>query len=187
MIPICQVTVLVDTRENYPLPFPDSVAVGSGPHRTRVFLRTKPAKLDAGDYCLEASPSTCIVERKASRNELATNLFDPKDQPRALRAFKRLAEATTAPILMLEVSPHELAIPAPTKSSRGAHFPLPNVTGAELLSRICTLVAHHNLHLMWFARATHRVRIGEAVAQMMISYALHKDAKFLQKCLTSSP
>ena len=96
------ITVLVDTREQKPLPLPKTIRwsqVGGDPRLIEV--RSEPLALYAGDYILKEAPKLCIIERKGNINELHDNL-QGRDQPRALRAFRKLVEATENPILALD-------------------------------------------------------------------------------------
>ncbi len=67
------VTVQIDTREKYPLLFPDIVKIAN-PERSYLMLPiqvvTQHIKLDSGDYRLKEYPTDCIIERKASQLEI---------------------------------------------------------------------------------------------------------------------
>ena len=97
-----KITILVDTREQKPLPLPKTIKwseVGKSAHI--IEIRQEPITLDAGDYMIKGAGKSCVVERKGSINELHQNLQGP-DRPRAMRAFQKLVESTQNPILALD-------------------------------------------------------------------------------------
>lgn len=72
-----------------------------------VTVRTERKVLKAGDYCLKGEMESCLIERKASVEELSNNLLG-EDYARAMDAFRRLADATNHPYLLLECTTPEL-------------------------------------------------------------------------------
>ena len=66
-------------------------------------------KLDVGDYMLEGN-DTISVDRKASVDELASNMLNRNDHARFLREAKRAADSGVKLIVLLETSKYK-AIP----------------------------------------------------------------------------
>ena len=68
-----EITIQVDTREQFPLLFPAIIQIGH-PELTYkkipIAVKTERVKLDCGDYRLKEYPTDCIVERKASQLEI---------------------------------------------------------------------------------------------------------------------
>jgi len=99
-----RITVLVDSREQTPLLFPENMlwwpARASRPEHIRVV--TKTTKMDTADYALDGYEHITLVERKGSMRELQGNLFTA-DYKRACAAFERLSEACTFPYLLLDI------------------------------------------------------------------------------------
>lgn len=106
------VTVQVDTREQRPLLFPRLIGWVQPNARGRdiIKVKTEIIKLDAGDYRLKHSKTTCIIERKASLRELQKN-FTGKDRPRQLAALDKLADAAQHFVVLVETTPRGLVAP----------------------------------------------------------------------------
>lgn len=66
-----------------------------------VTVGTERKVLLAGDYCLKGEIESCLIERKASLEEISNNLLG-EDYARAMIAFQKLADATNHPYLLLE-------------------------------------------------------------------------------------
>ncbi len=96
------VTILVDTREQKPLPLPKTIRWPTwGDEGQLIEIREEPLALYAGDYALKEAPKRCIIERKGSINEVRENLCG-EDRYRATNAFRKLCETTNNPILALD-------------------------------------------------------------------------------------
>ena len=63
-------------------------------------------KLDVGDYMLEGN-DTISVDRKASVDELASNMLNRNDHARFLREAKRAADSGVKLIVLLETSKYK--------------------------------------------------------------------------------
>ena len=63
-------------------------------------------KLDVGDYMLEGN-DTVSVDRKASVDELASNMLNRNDHARFLREAKRAADSGVKLIVLLETSKYK--------------------------------------------------------------------------------
>jgi ERCC4-type nuclease len=102
-----EITVLVDTRENIPAVFPDTLRVWqrtlTTPKPVLYRVHVEKVKLDAGDYALKGREHAVLIERKGSAQELYSNLIGP-DRARAFRAFDKLARSTRCPILLLDLT-----------------------------------------------------------------------------------
>ncbi len=106
-----KVTVLVDTREQFPILFPRTVAVVNpdDPKKMkRVIIDTQKEKLHAGDYRLAEYPRLIVIERKSSLLELSKNMTDTKDKARQGKSFTKLINCCKYPYLLVEASPSEL-------------------------------------------------------------------------------
>jgi hypothetical protein len=100
-------TIITDTREQTPLPFPSHLPL-LDPNRTAqartsltVKLGGRTQKLDAGDYALEGYERICLVERKGSIRELAKNCLTA-DRTRFIAALDRLRAACLHPYVLVE-------------------------------------------------------------------------------------
>lgn len=106
-------TVLVDTRERRPLPFPETIALlddTKPPHWKRMVtarLRRKPLRLETGDYALEGYEKRCLVETKRGARELVGNCLT-RDRDRFVSCLDRLSSACDIPILVVEGTLHHL-------------------------------------------------------------------------------
>lgn len=101
-------TILVDSREKKPLPFPEhlpslrsDVPVLSRSSRT-FRLRTERVTLKTGDYALKGYEETCLIERKGSIAEVAGNCLTPDSRRKFVAAMDRLKSACLFPYLLLE-------------------------------------------------------------------------------------
>lgn len=101
-----QIEIVIDSREKVPLLFPATLRVND----VGRVLATSRSTLQTGDYSLAGSPTGCVVERKGSISEIASNLLSP-DKARQLRAFDRLASCA-CPILVVEQAPSDFLRPS---------------------------------------------------------------------------
>lgn len=102
------ITVLIDTREKFPLLFPKTLDWHRGGRgRPHTFLvKTKTVRLPAGDYAL-LGYDEALIERKGSLRELSNNIFS-LDARRSRAAFQKLIEATENPYLLLDLTLGEM-------------------------------------------------------------------------------
>ena len=107
------ITVQIDTREQRPLLFPRLLSWVDPHARGRIIIKVKTerVKLDAGDYRLKHSKTTCIIERKASLRELQKN-FTTGDLNRQLAALDKLEKATQHFVVLIETTPRGLVAPS---------------------------------------------------------------------------
>lgn len=165
-----EITIQVDTREQYPLLFPELIQIGH-PELTYkmipIAVTTQRIKLDCGDYRLKEYPAECIVERKASQLEIYKNLNDSHDRIRQAKAFRKLVAACAHPLLLVEASPLELF-----KSDK--HIKNPEIV-AHRLSLAIAKYGFHVIFLPWKSRcgATRR-KAGHLLLHIMMGYALQK-------------
>jgi ERCC4-type nuclease len=142
-----EITVQIDTREQYPLLFPDTIVIPSDSNKdnsTTLFkIKQQKIKLDAGDYRLAEYPSSCIFERKGSQSELIKNLFDQQDSIRTAKAFTRLVESCSFPYLLIECTPSSLLQKTPLLN----HPEL-------LINKLALVTAKYNLRLLWTTTPT---------------------------------
>ncbi len=99
-------TILVDSREQRPLPIPASTpkprdSKNYRPFAGRVLIKTKPACMEHGDYAIKGFEHACLVERKGSLEEIWANLFTG-DWARQQKAFRGMVAVTKNPILLLD-------------------------------------------------------------------------------------
>lgn len=64
-------------------------------------IRVVNKKLDVGDYMSDTNPNVTI-DTKASLDELATNLLNPRDKKRFLREIKRAHESGLTIVILCE-------------------------------------------------------------------------------------
>jgi ERCC4-type nuclease len=142
-----QLVIQIDTREQYPLLFPDTITVPdeNSPHNATCILKIKQEKikLDSGDYRLAEFPKACVIERKGSQSELIKNLFDPQDAQRTARSLTRLRQSCIYPYLLLECTPSSLLAPTPL-----LHHP------ELLINKLTLMVARFGLHMLWTTTPT---------------------------------
>lgn len=111
--------IIVDTREQHPLPIPDVLdpfldpnSFPTDPKGVRVIIEKQRRALEAADYVLadeagtlytsEASRGAAIIERKASIDELSDNVFAPHRRPSFIRLLTRMREKWSDPVLFIE-------------------------------------------------------------------------------------
>lgn len=162
------VTVQIDTREQYPMLFPELIKVadpellcGGIP----VAVQTERVKLDAGDYRLKEYPDCAVIERKASQMEVFKNMTNVDDVVRQAKAFRKLTSACKHPFLLLEAGPGHLL----TKSA--------NVSNPEVaIARLSIALAKYRLRLLlipWRSRdAAARRLVGTMMVHLMLGCAL---------------
>ena len=165
-----EITIQVDTREQYPLLFPAIIQIGH-PELTYKMIPiqvvVKKTTLSCGDYILEEYPTDCIVERKASQLEIWKNLNESHDRVRQAKAFRRLVASCEHPVLLVEASPAELL---------GSD---PHIKNPELVvHRLSLAIAKYGFHVIflpWKSRnATTRRKAGTLLLHLMLGYALQK-------------
>lgn len=165
-----EVTVLVDTREQYPVRFPQNIRIpdpGSGYKGRLIKVFTERKKLDAGDYCLKGYEGCCVIERKASPMELYKNLFDRKDKARQGRALTKMVNAVEFPYLMVETSPQNIL---------GSQLP-GDIDPEVLVGKIMGMVARYGLRLLWLpwrGSASGRTSMGLVLVHLMVGHVLNK-------------
>jgi len=163
------ITVLIDTREHYPLPFPSTLRIEDPAKRNHILtlpIATRRTALPYGDYTLDGYSSTVAIERKASPTELLKNLTNPDDLIRQTKAFARLASSCTHPALFLECAPADLL--------SNPHYPNPD-TAITVLSRLMRLCSFYNLQFFCFGRTTSvsgRRNISTILLHWMVQTAL---------------
>lgn len=163
-----EVTVQIDSREQYPLLFPEMVKIAH-PERSYLMLPiqvlTQKTKLDCGDYMLKEYPKDCIIERKASQLEIFKNLEDHLDRIRQAKAFRRLSGACKHPTLMIEASAAELLSVSP------------RIKNPEVVAhRLSLAIARYNFNVIfapWKSRSSAvRRKVGTLLVHLMLGYAL---------------
>lgn len=160
------VTVIIDSREQKPLLFPEVIPFwlpcGDGPSAlgTRpvtVKVKTERQCLQWGDYCLKGSEATAVIERKSGLRELAGNTLT-KDRSRFLRALSRLAKNTKYPYLFIETLP-------------SAWWRSGDPEVAETIDQFLSSIAHLGVHLLWNCSTTrtNRRRMGELALRILLN------------------
>ena len=165
-----EITVQIDTREQFPLLFPAMIQIGH-PELTYkmipIAVKHERVKLDCGDYRLKEYPTECIVERKASQLEIWKNLNDSHDRIRQAKAFRKLVASCSHPVLLVEASPQELFRNDP-------HIKNPELV-AHRLSLAIAKYGFHVIFLPWKSRcATTRRKAGTLLLHLMMGYVLQK-------------
>ena len=172
------VTVEIDTREQRPLLFPKTIRIEHPELANSVIpigVATRSIVLDAGDYRLKEFPNCCIVERKASPEEIWINLHDPKDSVRQARAFRRLA-ACQYPVLLVEASPSEMF-------RQNAVVKYPDLG----VHRLAVVAAKYGLQMIWMPwrhrTPDTRRQLGEFLVHLMVAYAIQRKLDILPELL----
>lgn len=156
-------TVVVDSREKKPLPFPKHLVVGreGGKGTTTLCVETITDRLVTGDYVLRGHEAGTIVERKGSLMEVVKNVRG-RDRTRFLAALDRVAEEAARPVLFLEGTPSDLA--------RAEHRDPTLRGGLDELMRVC---AQRNVHFLLLPARTpgNRRSAAEFILRMLIAGA----------------
>jgi len=103
-----ELTILVDSREKKPLPFPEHLPslrsdVPALSRSSRTFrLKTEKRTLVTGDYALKGYEVACLIERKGSLAEVAGNCLTADGRRKFTAAMDRLKDACFYPYLLLE-------------------------------------------------------------------------------------
>lgn len=159
-----EVTVLIDSREQYPLLFPTTIewyAKRGGRART-IFIKCKRVRLAAGDYALEGYDDAG-VETKRSLRELSNNAVSD-DRRRALAALTRFVESYENPYLVWELS-----IPELFRADK--YVPTPALVVDDWLD----LVQSTGIKLLVVGSckvAAARRQLGEFVVRLLLAHAL---------------
>jgi hypothetical protein len=163
-----EVTVQIDTREKYPMLFPETVKIGHPELSYKavpIFVKQERVALPFGDYRLKEYPDICVFERKASQLELFKNLMESSDRIRQAKAFRKLMCGCKAPYLLIEASPAELLGTGTVKH--------PEV----LCNRLSLAIAKYGLSalfLPWKSRSPDtRRKVGTFMVHIMLGHALH--------------
>ena len=125
--------------------------------------------MDTGDYTLEGHEETCIVERKGSLTELATNLL-MDDYRRADAAFSRLSNSTRNPYLLVECSAAELRT-----RSKYVHEP------ARVVDALAAMMERYKLRLILCGRCntiTQKRTVGDMILRLMLAHAFQKEEDY---------
>ena len=94
----------IDSREKWTQPQSSDTHLSAYFDRHGIDWEVK--KLDVGDYMLEGN-DTISVDRKASIDELASNMLNRNDHARFLREAKRAADSGVKLIVLLETSKYK--------------------------------------------------------------------------------
>ena len=154
------VTVEIDTREQYPILFPELIHIAH-PEMVRgsllVAVKTESKKLEFGDYRLKEYPKSAVIERKASQLELFKNTCDPKDMVRQAKSFRKLSTGCKYPYLLIEASPGELF-------AKGTRVKQPDV----IASRLAIAIAKYRLQLLFIPWRSRSADVRRKMGSLMI-------------------
>lgn len=134
-----------------------------------MIVRTKRVTLPAGDYALEGYERGCLVERKASIDELANNLLSD-DYARANAAFERFAEASDNPYLLIECTPSEIR-----RETQWTKQP------ERISDALMSLVQRLSLRLLLCGScktAKQKRVVGELILRLMMAHAFHRETNY---------
>lgn len=153
-------TLIRDTSEKRPLPFPPHVVWRTaGGRDTTYAIEVVDEPLSFGDYCLKGLGGRCTVERKGSVREVVGNLTTD-DLHRSLRAFSRLMQNCLHPYIFVEESPFRFM--AGDKKAR------------QSLDMILTIAAQHGIHILFGSgrgsTVGFRRRYGEFILRLLLSH-----------------
>ena len=166
-----QATVIIDRNEHKPWAFPKTIKwyEDRNSRGKLVVVKTERKVLKAGDYLLKGSEDLCIVERKASLEELSNNLFGD-DYKRAKDAFKRLSDSTENPYLAIECSLGDL-----TSKSRWVQEP------ARVMDALMALMERLRFRFILLGRVntlSQKRHAGELVLRLMLSHVYQKERNY---------
>ncbi len=169
------ITIQIDTREKYPLPFPKNIRISDPDttHHTKIIpVKTERIKLDIGDYQLKEFPDDCVIERKGSPLEIYKNLFDARDQIRSAKAFRKLS-TVQYPYLLLEMSPADLMQPALSKIA-------PYYAAEAVMHRLSLVISKYGFNALWVPKSSStkvRRSVGLLLLHLMLGYGLREITK----------
>lgn len=164
------VNIEIDSREQKPLLFPSTIQVQgkSSTSTRRLQVRKFTKKLDVGDYRLKCRNSKAIIERKGSAHEIIKNLFDKKDMRRQGRSFKKLADATDYPYLLLAFNPGDIE-----RACKRRLVPSAPKSADIVIERLMSVVNRYGLKIIWMTSTkskSARRTIGSVVIQILLSH-----------------
>ena len=167
-----QAIITIDRNEHKPWAFPKTIKwyKDRNSRGKLVIVKTERKVLKAGDYLLKGSEDVCIVERKASLEELSNNLFGD-DYKRARDAFKRLSEATAHPYLAIECSLGDL-------SSRSKWVQEP----ARIMDALMSLMERLRFRFILLGRIRtlqQKRHAGELVLRLMLSHVYQQERNYV--------
>ena len=125
--------------------------------------------MSVGDYAIRGFEDRCIVERKGSIRELAANMLGD-DWSRAQDAFKRLADATAHPYLMVECTPADLKT-----RSRWVQEP------ERVMDALAALIEKLDLRLILCGKvqtANQKRTVGDLVLRLMLAHAYQQEENY---------
>jgi hypothetical protein len=118
---------------------------------------------------LEGYEECCIIERKGSIRELAANMLSD-DWARAQDAFKRLADATAHPYLMIECTPADLR-------TRSRYVEEPD----RVVDALSALIEKLDLRLLLCGRVStikQKRTVGELMLRLMLAHAYQREENY---------
>lgn len=160
-----KLTVNIDTRENFPVLFPEYLEWYPSRRSTspvHIPVDRRKVRLLVGDYRLAEFPKCCIIERKASASELTKNLLST-DHGRFSAAFQRLVDGCRYPYLLIDDNISRITLP-----SEHAH----PAAALDALFRLC---ATSGVRLLWVGNArTRKARrlLGATLLRLMLAHAV---------------
>jgi ERCC4-type nuclease len=133
-------TVIIDTREQRPWDF-DGVDA---------FEAIEHTKLDQGDYSLKGLEHLISIERKASANELYTNLSSKPFRERFYAEAKRLQEKVKYRFIIVEQECDDVMNPASyAVNTMNRNRFSPYMPPAIVLGHLITFMLEHNIHVLF--------------------------------------
>ena len=172
------ITVQIDTREKYPLPFPANIRISDPDvayHTKIIPVKVEKIKLDIGDYRLKEFPDDCVIERKGSPLEIFKNLFNARDSIRSAKAFRKLS-TVQYPYLLLEMSPANLMSASSIEAVSGIYDP------ETVMHRLSLVISKYGLNVVWAPKSSStksRRSLGLILLHLMLGYGLREITKVL--------
>jgi ERCC4-type nuclease len=136
-MPRAKPILIVDTRERTPWDFEGD----------QDFADVKYQKLDQGDYALEGMEDVCVIERKASGDELLNNFFKSKE--RFIAEMQRL-QPCVCPAIVVEQTLAELRSPdtyyinTSGRNRRSKYMP-----PAVVLDNLADIMIQYGVHVIF--------------------------------------
>ncbi len=163
-----QIIILSDTKERIPLLFPSTISLldprQDARSRAEVVLPVfiVPQRLRTGDYAIQGFESSCLVERKGSALEVATNCLSA-DRDRFVSTLLRLKSECRHPVLVFEGSIKKAM--RPTAKCPNAHL---------AVDSLLRLLLQYGIEFLDFAPSSMEERraCGELVIRKLIAGAL---------------
>lgn len=157
--------IWIDSREKWTQPQSSDTHLSAYFDRHGIDWEVK--KLDVGDYMLDGN-DTIAVDRKASIDELASNMLNPKDHARFWREVKRAKDSGVHLVILVETNRYK-SIPdlASWKSKYSS------INGRSLMDAVYRCHISYNVDFLFAPKISTARRIVEILTQNTLQSENH--------------